>query len=946
VSQRIAPGIYLVFESAPPYDHGTFTGAGIRTGRLLGRAPELAVFNEMLRDAAGGQSAARVLRGEAGSGKTALLDELARRAEGFTVLATRGVQAETDIPFAGLSSLLAPVLGRLQEIPSVQSEALEAALGLRAPSVADPFTISAGTLSLLAAAAEDKPVLAIVDDVHWIDMSSTQALVFSGRRLVAEGVVLVFAIRDGVHEIVDSAGFPEIVLGGLPPEAARELLAESSPELADQIVERIIETSGGNPLAMIEIPRLLSEAQQRGQEPLPDPLPVGGALEDAYRSRVGVLPRETRRALLVAAADGTGATGVVTTALRQLDSNPNALEDAEGTGLISVNGEIRFRHPVVRSALYHAATPSERRAAHRAIAAGHSGDPARRAWHLARGALGPDEDIAAAIEAAAKQARRRHAPSASARAWEDAARLTPEPSARSRRLLAAAEDYQLSGQFERAEAVFDDAARGADSPHALAEIWRLRGRIEVFRGAPHQAYAVLVDQANAVANEQPGTSALLLAEAALAAMPAGEAKLAFEAACRALDFAGRSGGPERIPATLAYAQASILVGRAAEASGRLAAVESLLSSDPLAGPLGLQVEIGFRSILCQFDEARTLAERLVATARTRSAPGVLPFPLSTLADIDFRTGRWRLARAEADESYSLARQTGQPLIMPYARIVLARVEAAMGMEDECRRHVAEALAVAETAGADAITFYADSVLGSLALGLGHYEEAVEHGLRVARAEEERGIREPAVLLSSPNLIEGLERLGRRNEAEYALRIFEEQAQATQGIWSRAAAARMRGSASPETDFEKHFDTAFDLYRQTTLPFEEARTHLALGERRRRSGRRSDAREPLRRAIATFDRLGARPWAERARSELRASGEVLRRTAPNDAALTPQELQVALVVARGASNRKAAAELFLSPKTIDFHLSRVYRKLGIHSRSQLASMLAADERPTA
>jgi len=908
----------------------------------LGRDAELERFETLLSRAAEGRSAVHVLRGEAGVGKTTVLNELSERAGRFIVLRGQGLEAEADLPFAGLASLLGPILRFLGAIPAPQTKALEAALGLAPPAPGDPFTIAAGTLSLLAAAAEDAPVLAIVDDVQWIDASSAQALVFAGRRLVAESVVLIFAAREDVPAVIDSARFPEAYLGGLDREAARELLSRVAADLSEGVAEQIVEASGGNPLGLIEIPRVLDTAQRIGSEPLPDPLPVGDALEATYRARAGVLSEEARRALLVAAADGTGAVAVVTAALRALGSTPAALEEAEATGLIAVNGDVRFRHPLIRSALYHAATASERRAAHRAIAASIADDPMRRAAHLAQGTAAPDEEIAAAIEAAAREARSRQAPSAAARAWEEGARLTPDPAGRVRRLVAAAEAYQLSGRLDRADAILDEAGRAATDPSLRSQIRLLRGRAELFRGAPHQAHALLVEQARMIAGEEPGQAAALFAEASMAAMPAGEARLAFDAARQALELARETGGPEEVRATLAYANALVIVGGAVEASGYIERVASLESLDPMEDAMLLQAEVGIRSVLCQFEEARALGERLVATARAASAPGMLPFPLSALADIDYRTGRWAIARAEAEESYVLASETGQPNFVSYARIVRARVEAAMGLDEDCRAHVREAIAIAERLGTDAITLYADAVLGLLALGLGRFEDAVLHSERATRALRERGGREPAFLMSAPDLVEAYERLGRREEAQAALEALEEETEASGGVWGRAAAARVRGLLAPDDEFELRFEAALALYREVTLPFDEARAELSLGERRRRAGRRADARAPLRKAISTFDRLGAQPWAERARMELRASGETLRGAPEAAERLTPQELQVAVVVSRGATNREAAAELFLSPKTIDFHLSRIYRKLGIRSRTQLVSALAADQ----
>jgi len=908
----------------------------------LGRDAELERFEALLGAAVDGLSAVHVLRGEAGVGKTTLLTELSERAGRFTVLRAQGLEAEADLPFAGLASLLSPILRFLSAIPAPQAKALEAALGLGPPGPGDPFTIAAGTLSLLAAAAEDAPVLAIVDDVHWIDASSTQALVFAGRRLVAEGVVLIFAAREDVPAVIDSAHFPETYLGGLNHDAARDLLSRVATDLSDGVAEQIVETSGGNPLALIEIPCLLDTAQRVGSELLPDPLPVGRALEATYQAGVASLSEEGRRALLVAAADGTGAFTVVSAALDALGSTAAALEEAEATGLIAVNGDIHFRHPLIRSALYHAATSSERRAAHRAIATSIAHDPMRRAVHLAQGTAAPDEEIAAAIEAAAMEARSRHAPSAAAQAWEESARLTPDPAMRVRRLVAAAEAYQLSGRLDRADEILDGAARTATDPALLGQIRLLRGRAELYRGAPHHAHALLVEQGRMIAGEEPSQAAALFGEAAMAAMGAGEAKLALEAARRALELARESGGPEEIPATLAYANALVIVGGAAEASGYLEKLAPLESIDPMSGASIVQAEVGILATLCKFEEARALGERLVAMGRAASAPAMLPFPLSALADIDYRMGRWAIARAEAEEAYVLASETGQPNIGSYARIMLARVEAAMGIDEDCQAHVQEAIEIAERLGADALTFYADAVLGLLELGLGRFEQAVLYSERATKASRERGVGEPALLMSAPDLVEAYERLGQREEAQAALEALEEEAQASGGVWGRGAAARVRGLLAPDDEFELPFEEAFVLYRNVALPFDEGRTELCLGERRRRAGRRADARIPLRKAISTFDRLGAMPWADRARMELRASGETLRGAPEAAEKLTPQEVQVAVVVSRGATNREAAAELFLSPKTIDFHLSRIYRKLGIRSRTQLVSALAADQ----
>lgn len=906
---------------------------------LVGRDHEIALLGRLIDNAARGRSDALLITGEAGVGKTALLDSLLEQARGFITLQAQGIEIESELPLAGLSTLLAPVLNRIEGIPPQQRAALGAALGGGPPFAHDPFAVCAGTLSVLAAAADDAPLLAVVDDAQWIDPASARALIFTARRLMAEGILLVFAVREEAESPFTRSHLPELRLGPLSADAARELLERSSPRLRSEVAEQLIAASGGNPLALVEMPPLLTEGQRAGEEPLPDPLPVGKGLQMTYASWTAALSQDSRDALIVAASERTGSVAIVTEALAALHIPPRALEDAERTGLLSVDGEVRFRHPLARAGVYYGAEPSLRRRAHKAIAVAISDDPLRRAWHLARAVIGPDEQVATALETAAEQARARHSPASSARAWEDSARLTRDATARTRRLIEAADDYQLAGRLEHALALIDDAACSARDARQLTRIACIRGHIELVRGLPHHAYGLLTEEAARLEPQAPALAAQLWAEASLTAMPAGEANLALDAASRAYGLARGAGEGTALSATLAYANALILAGRSAEASAILERVDPLALVDPVAGGLALQAQIGLQSILCNFDTARTLGERVVAAARAASAPGALPFPLSALADIDYRTGRWQLARAEAEESYNLAKQTEQPNFMTYARVVLARVEAATGVEAACREHVEEAVEIAARLGADAISMFAEGVLGLLDLGLGRYEEAVIHTRRAVRLSSKRGLREPALLQSAPDLVEAEVRSGRGSAASEALVELAESAEATGGLWARAAAARYRGLLAGDGVFEDHFRTAFGLYDGTTMPFERGRTELVLGERRRRAGRRTDAREPLRRAAAAFARLGAEPWRQRAEAELRASGQTLHRAAEARDQLTEQELQVAFAVARGATNREAAAELFLSPKTIDFHLGHIYRKLGIRSRVQLASAIS-------
>lgn len=906
---------------------------------LFGREAECARLDRLLTDARSGRSDTLVLVGEAGIGKTALCDYARARAEGFRVLSCAGVESESELAFAALGDLVRPVQDRLAAIPKPQAAALAGGLALGPPVAADRYAVCAATLSLLAAVAEEGPVLALVDDAQWIDASSAEALLFACRRLEAEKVAVLFALRPSENDLFERAGLPRLPLGGLDRSAAAELLERVvGRALSPDVVERLWRATAGNPLALVEIPSLLTQAQLDGHEPVDEKMPPAVvSIERAMLHRVRALPEATQEALVIAAASDSPERLFIEHALEVVGLDPRALDPAEAAGFIVItDGRLEFRHPLLRSAIYRSAPSGARREAHAALAqASQAAD--RRAWHLTAAAGALDAHAAAALEQAALDARARGGLAESASAFERAAQLSPEPRERSRRLRQAADDARLVGRGAKARELLDAALECASTPLDRAQIEELRGWVEMWYGSPALACELLAAEAARVEEIDSALAARLRADAARASFMAGAVSRGVELA-RSACVAG-SGRFEQA----ALALGLMLTGQARSARSFLTDIEPVLDDvesperprqlASLAGHVLLWLE--------EYERARAVLTRIVDDARAGSALGILPYALSVLSEANFRTGNWASAYADASEGVRIADETRQLATIAFGLVCLARVEAAQGREEECYAHVERALAIAER-GIGLVLAYADSVLGLLELGIGRSERAVEHLERLARRLTEHGLREPAVIQSTPDLIEAYIRAGREGDAQGLLDEFERIAADTGRGWALAAAARCRGLLASDDEFEQFFADASRRHADTPTPFERARTELCLGERLRRARRRADARAPLRSAIETFDRLGALPWAERARAELAATGETVgkRRLHPAEQ-LTPQELQIALTVARGATNKEAGAKLFLSHKTIETHLGHIYRKLNLRSRTELAHLLASE-----
>jgi DNA-binding CsgD family transcriptional regulator len=910
---------------------------------LAGREAELNRLQALLETASAGRSGSLLVCGDAGIGKTALLDRVVHAAEGTRLLRAAGVEAESELAFAGLSQLLQPLVPQLDSIPPHQAAALRSALALGPPTPGDPLTVSVATLSLLGTATVEHGLLAVIDDAHALDAASLHALIFAARRLDREGVVMLFAARPGMPAALARSGLGKLVLGPLSAAEAASVLAGAPNPLAPSVAAAVAATAEGNPLALVEIPKLLTEAQATGRDPLPDPLPSSEGIERAFEQQLRRLEGDARRAVLVAAASDAETMKAVEVALDRIGVGPEALEEAEAAGVLVQGGGLHFRHPLIRAAAYWSASAAERRNAHLSLADALPADasPLSRAWHLALAASGPDDAVATALEEGAAHARSRAAPAAAGQALARAARLTANPEERARRLVAAGENLMLAGLFPEAFALLDEASTTAADPRLRANACLMRARGLQWVGSPLEAHALLAETAAELEGVDSATRALVSAESAYPLLLSAYPRRCLAVAQQAHAIAAEVGGAPLGVAGAVLAEALVLVGQAERARAILLEAEPAMEgASPLAISHYLQVRASFLVILGEYEAGQAILQRQVAAGRQGSAPGIVPYPLSSLAYINHRTGSWTRAYAEATEAVELARETGQVAVLGFSLCALAQVEAGLGRADACREHAAEAFEIAHQLGAETLLIFVGAARLLAALSEGAMEEAIAAGEPVAQLFEERGYAEPAVAQWHGDLIEAYLRAGRRGQAEQLLETFAKLARRTGGAWALGVAARCRALLADDFEFEGHYAQAISELARKPVPFERARTELSLGERRRRTRRRAEARAPLRSALQTFEALGARPWADKARSELRACGG--RTGEPVSSAtegLTPHELQVALIVARGATNREAAAALFVSPKTIDFHLRNVYRKMGVRSRSELAHTLA-------
>ena len=906
---------------------------------LVGRQEELARINALIARARRGRGGALAIRGVAGIGKTALLSETVARARGMRVLATAGHQTESTLLFAGLSDLAAPILGHLAAVPPPQSAALRGALALDVPSPGDRFAVCAAALALLRSASVDRPILIVTDDAHWLDGPSAECLAYIARRVGGTPIAVLISLRTEDGGVVDLRDLDVLDLGPLEPADARSLLERAAPDLAAAAHETILATAAGIPLGLLELPASLAPDERTGERQPRGPLRPTDAIRRAFEGRIARLADDTSRALLVAAATEPAEMGTVAAACRAVGVDPRALEQAERERLIVIDsGRLEFGHPLARSVAYHAATNAERRRVHAALAGVTSGES--RAWHLASSAAGPDEEAADALDEVGHRAVARRGYAVASAAFERSARLTPPGDRRAARFLAAAAAGAAAGRPSPATALLDQATNETSDPHLLASIEQQRGAVLMMTGPPSAVVERLQRAAQPLFTSDPDRAAEMLADAAIAASAAGHCRAALTIAEKAASLlSAKSSTLARAHALAARGHCRLLTGLTAQAGSDIAEVRKLVPSIPPGWQSMGAVMVALDTYLLVVDPvaARNVSQAHAAAMREAGALSGLPYALSMGVMSGIWVGPWASLESEAREAVALCEETGQEPTLGYALYCVARLTAAWGREDECRRAVSRALELGERAGLGSVISFATAALGFLELSLGRIAQAIEVLERAQQGLDEQGIGGPTLVPVMPDLIESYVRAGRGIDAVRMADRLTGQAEATGGRWALGAAARCRAltsDASPDAGFA----LALELH-DGSLPFERARTLLAYGQRLHRLRRREEARTRLREAIDILAELDARPWLAVARGELRAAGAVTR-TARPPTVLSPQEWRVALAVSRGATNREVAAQLFLSPRTVESHLEQIYRKLDLRSRTQLATYAAA------
>lgn len=901
---------------------------------LRGRQSECRQLDRLVSATRHGDSPVLVISGEAGIGKSALLDYLVAKTAGCRIVRVAGVQAEAELVYAGLHQLCAPLLTRLDEIPEPQRETLSTAFGLRIGPAPDRFLVGLAVLSLMAAAAAEQPLICVVDDAQWLDRTSAQTLAFVGRRLVAESVALVVAVRDPGDE--SFAALPQLVLGGLPEADARELLARVIPgPLDERVRDRIIAEVRGNPLALLELPRGLTYAELAGGFRLPDEHDLSDRIESSFQRRLATLLPDARRLLLVAGIDPTGDPALIYRAASQLGITVDVHDLPGFAGLLEWGRHVTFRHPLARSAVHRAASPEERRLAHRALA--EATDPVRdadrRAWHLAHSAEGPDEAVAAELERSAGRARARGGLAAAAAFLERATELTPEPAQRVRRAIAAAETKLQIGALKPTLAMLSLAEEGPLDDLQRAQLDRLRAEAAFVASRGHEAPLLLLGAARRLEPLDARLARDTYLDAIFAAIFAGRLAIRTGAGVTEVAQAARrrprSRRPDRGDLLLDALAGLFTDGYAAAAPTAKRALRAFCDGD-LTSEEGLRwLWLADAVAAGQWDDESwdILSGRHARLAREAGALSQLVLALNSRIVLELFAGHFRTAMALTDE-VSVVAETIASTIVPYGAVWLAGWR---GREGEALELIRTVTAQAAERGEGIGVTVAQAAGALLANGLGRYE--------VALAEAQRAGESPRQLAASSwgltELIEAAARLGRDDLAADAFARLSEMTRASGTEWALGLEARSRALLSDADDSEPLYREAITRLRRTRVRTELARATLLYGEWLRRRGRRLDAREQLRSAHEMFSVMGAEAFAERARRELAATGEKARkRTVPSTGRLTVRETQIARLARDGLSNPEIATRLFVSPRTVEYHLGHVFAKLGITSRHQL------------
>ncbi len=903
-------------------------------GGLLGRQRERAVLERLLDTARDGHGAVLVVHGDPGVGKTALLEYAVEAGQDFRVVRTAGVEGEMELDYAALQQLCSPIMRFAERLPDPQRDALDVAFGLSAGQAPSPFLVGLAALGLLSEAAEQQPVLCLVDDAQWLDDASARALAFVARRLLAERIALAFGARDLGSGL---AGFPQLRVDPLGRRDARALLESVlAARLDESVLEQIIAETGGNPLALIELPRGLSPAQLAGGFGLPAALPLSSGIEQSYTRRLARLPRDARRLLLLAAAEPVGDPALLWRAAQQLGLPDTAAVALESEGLLKLDGAVAFRHPLVRSAVYGAAEPNERREVHRALADATDPqlDPDRRAWHRAQAASVPDEEVAGELERSAGRAQARGGLAAAAAFLEGAVTLTREPSRRARRALAAAQTKFQAGALDDALSLLAMAETGplTDLERARVELLRAQTAFVTTRGS--NAPPLLLEAARRLATLDPTLARETYLDALSAAM-----------------FAGRFTGPGGSALEVAKAARAAPPPYAPRGSDLLLDALVTLFSDTYesAVPILRRAQAAFSADESAIEQLRwlwlatiasvqlwddtgweTLSERHVRLARRTGALSDLPLALTQRVYMHLLAGELTAAASLVDEIEAATDAIGGTLA-PYGKVGLVALR---GREAEAvdliGRTRTEVTRRGEGIGASVVD-WAEAVLYN---GLARYEDALSAALRVV----DRPDLNPSTWVM-PEVIEAAVRAGTPELAAHTHQRLVDMTRVSGTDWALGLAARSEALLVEDQRAEELYLEAVDRLGRSRIAVDLARAHLLYGEWLRRQRRRLDARDQLRTAHDLFSDFGMEAFGERARVELEATGEHARRRSVDSLGqLTPQEAQISRLVVQGNTNREIAAQLFISPSTVEYHLRKVFHKLDVKSRTQLANRL--------
>ena len=904
---------------------------------LWGRGQQRGTLDGLLADVRAGRSRVLVIRGEPGIGKTALLGYVADTAPDFRVARAEGVESEMELPYAALHQLCGRMLDRLDRLPGPQRTALGVAFGLRAGGAPDRFLVSLAVLGLLSEVAADRPLLCLVDDAQWLDQASAQVLAFVARRLDAESVALVFGTRDRGGE-GGLAGLPALAVEGLADADARALLASALPgRLDERVRDRIIAESGGNPLALLELPRGVTAGELAGGFGLPGAQALSGRIEESFLRRIAPLPEMSRRLLLLAAAEPTGDPALLWRAAAGLSVSADAAAPAEADGLLTVAGRATFCHPLVRSAVYRSASPQERREVHRVLAEATdpSTDPDRRAWHRAQAASGPDEDVAAELERSASRARGRGGLAAAAAFLERSAALTLEPARRAERELAAAGATAQAGALDAALRLLAAAETGPLGEFQRAQADLLRGQVAFASSRGSDAPPLLLKAASRLEPFDAGLARQTYLEALAAALYAGRfatgggLREAAEAA-RAARRPPPPGAHDLVIDGLAllitegYAAGVPKLRRALGAS----AIERISAE---AGVRWLWLGVFAAEILWDDENWALLSTGHIRRARDDGALSVLPVALSQRALMHLFEGDFTAATSLIEEAETISNAMGSQRLLA-VRVALAAFRGQESQASELTEiSTKDVVRRGEGAG---LTFlqWATAMLDN---GLGRYQD----GLAAAQQASEDVDELVFSMWAAAELIEAATRSGVPGRAAAALRRLSDSTRASGTDWALGIEARSRALLSEGEVAEQLYHEALGRLARTRLRVELARAHLLYGEWLRRENRRIDAREQLRTAHQMLSAVGAGGFAERAARELRATGERVRKRATEASAqLTARETQISRLAGDGLSNPEIAAQLFMSPRTVEYHLHKVFTKLDISSRNQLHRVL--------